>query len=141
AGAGQSSDSMRASGELRTHVSSTMGPENGSRTDRYTTRSGAWGNDNRRNDYSLTPPAIVFARHNANHFERRMMMPHAATKSISSTPAVAGELNLTSRQDEINRAVYSSRKVYRYYLSPHLTLSETACLLKYQPQIAGHDVL
>lgn len=70
-----------------------------------------------------------------------MMMPHAATKSISSTPAVAGELDLTSRQDEINRAVYSSRKVYRYYLSPDLTLSETACLLKYQPQIAGHDVL
>ena len=44
-------------------------------------------------------------------------------------------------QDEVNRAVYHSRGVYRYYLSTTLTPPEAACLLKYQPHIAGRDVL
>ena len=48
---------------------------------------------------------------------------------------------LYTRQDEINRAVYNARGVYRYYLSNTLTPPETACLLKYQPHISGRDVL
>jgi SAM-dependent methyltransferase len=45
------------------------------------------------------------------------------------------------RQDEINRAVYHSPGIHRYYLSKVLTPPETACLLKYQPYISGRDVL
>jgi len=44
-------------------------------------------------------------------------------------------------QDEVNRAVYYSRGVHRYYLSRLLTPPENACLLKYQPYFAGRDVL
>ena len=44
-------------------------------------------------------------------------------------------------QDDINRAVYCTPGVYRYYLSTVLTPPEAACLLKYQPHISGHDVL
>ena len=45
------------------------------------------------------------------------------------------------RQEEVNREVYTAPGVYRYYLSRDLTASEIACLLKYQPYIAGRDVL
>jgi SAM-dependent methyltransferase len=46
-----------------------------------------------------------------------------------------------SSQELINRAVYESAGVYRHYLSHELTLSEEACLLKYQMKVAGRDVL
>jgi SAM-dependent methyltransferase len=42
---------------------------------------------------------------------------------------------------DLNRAVYESPRVYRYYRSPLLTPPEVACLLKYQPHIAGRDIL
>lgn len=44
-------------------------------------------------------------------------------------------------QDEVNRAVYFSPRVYRSYLSNVLTSAETACLLRHQPFIRGRDVL
>lgn len=44
-------------------------------------------------------------------------------------------------QDGVNRAVYFSPGVYTHYLSQHLTRPEVICLLKYQPYIAGKDVL
>lgn len=50
-------------------------------------------------------------------------------------------IDLSSRQDDVNRQVYYAPGVYRYYLSTQLTPSETACLLKYQPYISGRDVL
>ena len=46
-----------------------------------------------------------------------------------------------SRQEAVNHRVYESPDVYRYYASLLLTPSEIACLLKYQPYIAGRDVL
>lgn len=46
-----------------------------------------------------------------------------------------------SCQDDVNRHVYYSPRVYRYYLSTQLTPAETICLLKYQPHISGRDVL
>lgn len=48
---------------------------------------------------------------------------------------------IPARQDEVNRAVYHSPRVYRFYLSNLLTPPEVACLLKYQPHISGRDVL
>ena len=45
------------------------------------------------------------------------------------------------RQEDVNRAVYSTRSIYRYYLSKTLTPSESACLRKYRGFIAGRDVL
>ena len=48
---------------------------------------------------------------------------------------------MSPRQDEVNRAVYHSPGVHRYYLSKLLTPPETACLLKYQAYISGRDVL
>jgi len=47
----------------------------------------------------------------------------------------------TSRQDTVNRRVYFSAGVYRYYLSQQLTPPESACLSKYHRHIADHDVL
>lgn len=44
-------------------------------------------------------------------------------------------------QMELNRAVYESPHVYKYYLSTALMPSEAACLRKYHSQIAGRDVL
>ena len=58
-------------------------------------------------------------------------MSAPSRKSVASSP----------RQDEVNRAVYHSPGIHRYYLSNVLTPPETACLLKYQPHIAGRDVL
>jgi SAM-dependent methyltransferase len=46
-----------------------------------------------------------------------------------------------SRQWGLNRAVYGSPGVYRRYISETLYPPEIACLLKYQPHIAGRDVL
>lgn len=46
-----------------------------------------------------------------------------------------------SRQTDVNRTVYESPRVYRRYLGQGLTPSETACLLKYQSEISGRDVL
>jgi SAM-dependent methyltransferase len=54
--------------------------------------------------------------------------------------AIDGSDSSASGKD-VNRAVYESPRVYRYYLSQQLTPSEAACLLKYQPHIAGCDVL
>lgn len=42
---------------------------------------------------------------------------------------------------DMNRAVYESPSVYKYYLSRSLMPSEEACFLKYQSRIAGRDVL
>lgn len=46
-----------------------------------------------------------------------------------------------SVQDESNRAVYHQPDVWRYYHSKDLVPAEVACFLKYQPFIAGRDVL
>jgi len=46
-----------------------------------------------------------------------------------------------ARARDVNRALYESLRVYKPYLSPFLTPPEAACLLKYQPYIAGKDVL
>jgi len=43
----------------------------------------------------------------------------------------------TCRQDEINRAVCNSPRIYRYYLHTALTPPESACLAEYRPQIEG----
>ena len=58
--------------------------------------------------------------------------------TVHLTPEPA---RVSSRQDEINRSVYNSPGVYRYYLSKLLMPPEISCLLKYQPQFAGRDVL
>jgi len=58
--------------------------------------------------------------------------------TVSAGPARATVL---PRQDEINKAVYHSAGVYRYYLSNLLMPPEIACLLKYQPHIIQKDVL
>jgi SAM-dependent methyltransferase len=42
---------------------------------------------------------------------------------------------------DLNRAVYESPHVYKYYLSTALMPSEAACLLKYHSHIANRDVL
>lgn len=46
-----------------------------------------------------------------------------------------------NRQDEVNRAVYYSPRVYRSYLAETLTASESICLSKYQDHIQNKDVL
>ncbi len=56
-------------------------------------------------------------------------------------PLTIESVTMSPRQDEVNRAVYNSPGIHRYYLSKVLTPPETACLLKYQPHIAGRDVL
>ena len=45
------------------------------------------------------------------------------------------------QQDAVNRAVYAMPGVYRHYLDAHLEPAEAVCLLKYQPHLAGRDVL
>ena len=55
----------------------------------------------------------------------------------SALPGVTG----SNRQDEINRAVYYSPRVYRAYLADCLTTAESICLSKYQPHIQNKDVL
>jgi SAM-dependent methyltransferase len=57
------------------------------------------------------------------------------------TPSISEKVAVSSRQDEVNRAVYHSPGVHRHYLSKILTPPETACLLKYQPHFSGRDVL
>jgi len=57
------------------------------------------------------------------------------------TPLTSDNVAISPRQDEVNRAVYHSPGVHRYYLSKVLTPSEAACLLKYQPHISGRNVL
>ena len=56
-------------------------------------------------------------------------------------PLISDNVVSSPRQDEVNRAVYHSPGVHRYYLSNLLTPPEAACLLKYQPHISGGDVL
>jgi SAM-dependent methyltransferase len=65
-------------------------------------------------------------------------MSTAVKKALQSAP---GSSPSAERQDEINRAVYYARGVYRNYRGNALTPCETACLLKYQPCFAGRDVL
>ncbi|MCU1338403.1 MAG: hypothetical protein JWO19_3984 [Bryobacterales bacterium] len=60
---------------------------------------------------------------------------------IKALPRTLGSAIISPSQDEVNSAVYNSPGVYRCYLSKHLTPSEIACLLKYQPYIAGKDIL
>lgn len=55
----------------------------------------------------------------------------------ASLPGVTG----SNRQDEINRAVYYSPRVYRSYLADQLTAAESICLSKYQSYIQNKDVL
>ena len=45
------------------------------------------------------------------------------------------------QQDDINRAVYYSPHIYRYYLHTALNPAETACLTRNRRQISGRDVL
>jgi SAM-dependent methyltransferase len=52
-----------------------------------------------------------------------------------------GETASQVRSNDINRSVYESRNVYRYYQSTLLAPSEAACLLKYQPRFADRDIL
>ena len=56
-------------------------------------------------------------------------------------PAALPEAIRPSRQDEINRAVYYSPRVYRSYLADCLTAAESICLSKYQSYIQHKDVL
>ncbi|HEX4165882.1 MAG TPA: class I SAM-dependent methyltransferase [Bryobacteraceae bacterium] len=58
-------------------------------------------------------------------------------KSDSRFPAN----DVASSQDAVNRRVYHSDRVYRFYLSNVLTPPEAAALLKYQGHIAGRDIL
>ncbi len=44
-------------------------------------------------------------------------------------------------QDEVNREVYYSPEIWRYYHSHNLFPAEVGALLKYQPHVAGGDVL
>ncbi len=50
-------------------------------------------------------------------------------------------MNAAARQDEVNRGVYYSPRVYRHYLSNVLQPAEAACLLRHQPFFSGRDVL
>ena len=61
--------------------------------------------------------------------------------AVKVIPVHPGNTTTSRRQDEINRAVYNSPGVYRYYLSKILAPAEVACLLKYQTHIAQGDVL
>lgn len=56
-------------------------------------------------------------------------------------PATLPGATRRNRQDEINRAVYYSPRVYRSYLADSLTAAESICLSKYQPYIQNKDVL
>ena len=56
-------------------------------------------------------------------------------------PATLPGAPRSNRQDEINRAVYYSPRVYRSYLADCLTTAESICLSKYQPHIQHKDVL
>jgi SAM-dependent methyltransferase len=56
-------------------------------------------------------------------------------------PATLSRATRSNRQDEINRAVYYSPRVYRSYLADRLTTAESICLSKYQPDIQHKDVL
>jgi len=57
------------------------------------------------------------------------------------TPVVPCAAKIANRQDEINRAVYNSPRVYRCYLADQLTAAESSCLSKYQLYIQEKDVL
>src|SRR6185295_15848963 len=61
-------------------------------------------------------------------------------RSIEIPATVAG-VPASNRQDEINRAVYYSPRVYRSYLADCLTAAESICLSKYQSYIQHKDVL
>jgi SAM-dependent methyltransferase len=56
-------------------------------------------------------------------------------------PATLPGVTDSNRQDEINRAVYYSPRVYRSYLADCLTTAESICLSKYQLYIQNKDVL
>ena len=56
-------------------------------------------------------------------------------------PVVSFAAAIASRQDEINKAVYNSPRVYRSYLADRLTAAESSCLSKYQLYIQEKDVL
>ncbi len=56
-------------------------------------------------------------------------------------PATLAGATRSNRQDEINRAVYYSPRVYRSYLADRLTAAESICISKYQPYIQNKDVL
>jgi len=56
-------------------------------------------------------------------------------------PATVPGASASNRQDEINRAVYYSPRVYRSYLADCLTAAESICLSKYQTYIQNKDVL
>jgi SAM-dependent methyltransferase len=61
--------------------------------------------------------------------------------AMNTTSSVMHEPVEMTRQDDVNRDVYFSPRVYRKYLSTQLTPAETACLLKYQPYIFQRAVL
>ncbi|MEO8052976.1 MAG: class I SAM-dependent methyltransferase, partial [Acidobacteriota bacterium] len=67
------------------------------------------------------------------------MKPNPADPETSR--AAPGSAIALPHQHEINRAVYNSPGVYRYYLSRLLMPAEISCLLKYQPHISQRDVL
>ena len=71
----------------------------------------------------------------------RSHMLCSTTVSAEGVRVVSDRSESSASGKDVNRAVYESPRVYRYYLSQQLTPSEAACLLKYQPQIAGCDVL
>ena len=57
---------------------------------------------------------------------------------IPAAPLVA---EIAIRQDEVNRAVYYSPRVYRFYLAERLTAAEVSCFSKYRLRIHDKDVL
>ena len=65
----------------------------------------------------------------------------AVTVDSRNIPAGPTRTTVFPRQDEINKAVYNTPGIYRYYLSNVLMPAEVACLLKYQPHFSQKDVL
>jgi SAM-dependent methyltransferase len=61
-------------------------------------------------------------------------------RSIETPPASPGAPR-ANPQDEINRRVYYSPRVYRWYLAESLTAAESLCLSKYRLHIEHKDVL
>src|SRR5947209_3369732 len=70
-----------------------------------------------------------------------MVLNRALPRAAAAMPAGVASIAGLCSQDEVNKSVYSSPGVYRYYLSNLLMPSEVACLLRYQPHFFQKDIL
>jgi len=73
--------------------------------------------------------------------QRNMESVRTIAVGPKPNPAGPGDSSVLPRQDEVNKTVYNSPGIYRYYLSNLLLPPEVACLLKYQPHLFQRDVL